>query len=273
MQTVSIYRSSNLKSNALSTAPEHGILWQYVSLKNPMAKTVIVIPTYNEAQNIAPIIARVREFEPTVGILVVDDNSPDGTAGIVESLMKNDPNLSILKRKGKEGLGKAYINSFFEVMKDPSVEWIQMLDADFSHDPKYLPSLFAKTDVADVVIGSRYVKGGGTVGWTLWRRVLSRFANAYCRLITGMPLNDTTAGFILMRTSLLKKANLETLNARGHAFMMELKHRLWKQGARIAEVPVLLEDRFQGKSKMSRGVILEAVGAPWKMRFKKTVSR
>jgi dolichol-phosphate mannosyltransferase len=232
-----------------------------------MRKIVVVIPTYNEAQNIAPIITRVREFEPTVDILVVDDNSPDGTAGIVESLMKKDAHLSLLNRKGKEGLGKAYIHAFMEVMKDPSVEWIQMLDADFSHDPKYLPALFAQTATADVVIGSRYVQGGGTVGWSFWKRWLSRFANGYCRFITGMPIHDSTAGFILMPTTLMRKIHLEDMHSRGHAFMMELKHRLWKQGARIAEVPVVLEDRFHGKSKMSRGVILEAVGAPWKLKF------
>lgn len=235
-----------------------------------MQKIVVIIPTYNEAQNIAPIIARVREFEPTVDILVVDDNSPDGTAGVVRSLMQKDSHLSLLSRKGKEGLGKAYLNAFAEVMKDPNVEWIQMLDADFSHDPKYLPSLFAQTTNADVVIGSRYVKGGGTVGWSFWRRWLSRFANAYCRVITGMPLNDTTAGYILMSTSFMKNAYLEDIHTRGHAFMMELKYRLWKKGARIVEIPILLEDRQHGASKMSRGVIMEGVLAPWKMRFKKS---
>lgn len=234
-----------------------------------MGKVVIVIPTYNEAQNIAPIIARVRAFEPMTDILVVDDNSPDGTAGIVESLVPQDPHLSLLKRKGKEGLGRAYLHAFAESMKDPSVEWIQMLDADFSHDPKYLPALFAQMANADVIVGSRYVEGGGTIRWSFWRRWLSRFANAYCRLITGMPINDATAGFILMRTSFMRKARLDDIRAKGHAFMMELKYRLWKEGARITEIPILLEDRYQGKSKMSRGVILEAVGAPWKMRFKR----
>jgi dolichol-phosphate mannosyltransferase len=236
-----------------------------------MQKIVIVIPTYNEAQNIAPIIARVREFEPAIDVLVVDDNSPDGTADIVRSLMTHDPHLRLLNRVGKEGLGKAYINAFDEVLKDASVEWIQMLDADFSHDPKYLPELFAASKNADVVIGSRYVKRGGTVGWELWRRWLSRFANRYCRMITGMSINDCTAGFILMRTDFMREARVEDIRARGHAFMMEIKYRLWKHGARIVEVPVILEDRLHGKSKMSRGVIGEAVLAPWKMRFKKNI--
>lgn len=234
-----------------------------------MQKIVVIIPTYNEAQNIAPIIARVREFEPTVDILVVDDNSPDGTADVVRDLMATDTHLALLSRRGKEGLGKAYLNAFSEVLKDSSIEWVQMMDADFSHDPKYLPNMFAASGHADVVIGSKYVPGGGTVGWVAWRRWLSRFANRYCRIITGMPVNDCTAGFILMRTSFMRDAHLEAINTKGHAFMMELKYRLWKKGARIVEIPILLEDRQHGASKMSRGVIIEGILAPWKMRFKK----
>ncbi len=236
-----------------------------------MSKTVIIIPTYNEAKNIGRIVARVREFEPAIDILVVDDNSPDGTAGLVRTMMQGDSHIKLLSRKGKEGLGKAYLHAFAEVMKDPSVEWIQMLDADFSHDPKYLPAMTEASNNADMVVGSRYVQGGGTVGWNWWRRWLSRFANTYCRVITGMPINDSTAGFIRMRTSFMRVARVEDIRARGHAFMMELKYRLWRHDARTVEVPVVLEDRLLGKSKMSRGVIGEAVLAPWKMRLRKQV--
>lgn len=234
-----------------------------------MRNRVIIIPTYNEAQNVALITAGVREFAPEVHILVVDDNSPDGTAGIVRELMAKDTHISLLSRKGKEGLGKAYLNAFSEVLKDTSVEWIQMMDADFSHNPKYLPNMFAASEHADVVIGSKYVPGGGTVGWVLWRRWLSKFANRYCRSITGMPVNDCTSGFILMRTSFIREAHVEDIHGKGHAFLMELKYRLWKKSARIVEIPILLEDRQHGASKMSRGVIMEGVLAPWKMRFKK----
>ena len=234
-----------------------------------MEKTVIIIPTYNEAGNIIPIITRVREFLPAIDILVVDDSSPDGTGDLVRGLMANDAHLTLLTRKGKEGLGKAYLNAFAEILKDEKVEWIQMLDADFSHDPKYLPELFMATEHADVVIGSRYAPGGAMVGWTMWRRMLSRFANRYCRIITGMPIGDGTAGFILMRTSFMRKAHLDEIAARGHAFMMELKHRLWRKGARIIEVPVRLDNRHLGKSKMSKSVIMEGVIAPWILRFKK----
>jgi len=233
-----------------------------------MQNIVVIIPTYNEAQNIALIASGVRESAPEVRILIVDDNSPDGTASIVRELITKDTNISLLSRKGKEGLGKAYLNAFAEVFKDPSVEWVQMMDADFSHDPRYLPNMFVASEHADVVIGSKYVPGGGTVGWVTWRRWLSRFANRYCRVITGMPVNDCTSGFILMRTSFMLNAHLEDIRAKGHAFMMELKYRLWKEGARIVEIPILLEDRQHGASKMSRGVIFEGVLAPWKMRFK-----
>jgi dolichol-phosphate mannosyltransferase len=242
-----------------------------VELLTHMATLTVIIPTYNEAKNITPIIKRVHEFVPDAHILVADDNSPDGTGDIVRKLAADDPRITLFSRKGKEGLGKAYLAAFDEALKDPSIEWIQMLDADFSHDPKYLPDMLKKAQEVDVVIGSRYVKGGGTVAWPVWRRLLSWFANMYCRTITGMPINDTTAGFILMRTSFMRKANLNSINAKGHAFMMEIKYRLWKHGARMVEVPVILEDRQQGVSKMSNGVIREAALAPWKMRFSKSV--
>src|SRR3989344_3118803 len=146
-----------------------------------MQNIVVIIPTYNEAQNVALITAGVREFAPNVRILVVDDNSPDGTASIVRELITKDTNMSLLSRKGKEGLGKAYLNAFAEVLKDPSVEWIQMMDADFSHDPKYLPNMFAASEHADVVIGSKYVPGGGTIGWVAWRGRLSPVSNHFWR--------------------------------------------------------------------------------------------
>ncbi len=233
-----------------------------------MPNIVIIIPTYNEAQNIALITMGVRRFAPDVRILVVDDNSPDGTADVVRELMARDTNISLLSRAGKEGLGKAYLNAFSEVLKDSSIEWVQTMDADFSHDPKYLPGMFAASEHADVVIGSKYVPGGGTVGWVAWRRWLSRFANHYCRGITGMPIKDCTSGFILMRASFMREAHLEDIRTKGHGFMMALKHRLWKRNARIVEIPILLEDRQHGSSKMSRGVIMESIIAPWRMRFK-----
>lgn len=233
-----------------------------------MQKIVVIIPTYNEVENIAHIVRRVRESLQHARVLVVDDNSPDGTGAIVRALMAQDSNISLLSRRGKDGLGKAYLDAFAEVLKDQSVEWVQVMDADFSHDPKYLPNLSAVSDSADVVIGSRYVAGGGTVGWTLWRKLLSRFANLYCRIVTGMPISDCTAGFILMRADLLRAIPLQSIKSSGFAFLMELKYMLWKHGARIAESPVMFQDRLDGTSKLSGHIVREGLLAPLIMRFK-----
>src|SRR3989344_2900371 len=224
-----------------------------------MGKKVIIIPTYNEAQNIASIIERVRVYDKDSSILVVDDSSPDGTARIVTGLMTNDSKISLLLRKVKE------------VLMKNETEWIQMLDADFSHDPKYLPAILKASNDADVVIGSRYVLGGGTAGWPFWRRFLSKFANFYCKVITGMPVNDTTAGFVCMRTKIMREIGLDDIKSRGHAFQVELKYRLWKKGARIVEIPVILPNRHLGNSKISKRVIFESAWAPWKMRLNKLI--
>ena len=236
-----------------------------------MGKKVIIIPTYNEAQNIASIIRQVRVYDKDSSILVVDDSSPDGTADIVTGMMTNDSKISLLLRKGKEGLGKAYLHAFKEVLMKNKTEWIQTLDADFSHDPKYLPAMSKASNDADVVIGSRYVLGGGTAGWPFWRRFLSKFANFYCKVITGMPVNDTTAGFVCMRTKIMREIGLDDIKSRGHAFQVELKYRLWKKGARIVEIPVILPNRHLGNSKISKRVIFESAWAPWKMRLNKLI--
>ena len=146
-----------------------------------------------------------------------------------------------------------------------------MLDADFSHDPKYLPAILEASNDADVVVGSRYVLGGGTSGWPFWRRFLSRFANFYCKVITGIPVNDATAGFVCMRTKIMREIGLDNIKSRGHAFQVELKYRLWKKGARIVEIPVVLPNRHLGNSKISKGIIGESVLAPWKMRLNKLI--
>ena len=230
---------------------------------------VVVIPTSTEAENIAPMIERVLQYVSEVRVLVVDDNSPDGTADIVRGLMKTDPRVTLLFRRAKEGLGKAYIHAFSEVLKDPNVEWIQTMDADFSHDPKYLPALFEASKHADVVIGSRYIREGGMAQLAVWRRMLSRFASQYCHIITEMPISDCTAGFMLIRTNLLRKISLTDFDSAGFAFLMELKYKLWKQGARIKESPIIFGNRGEGKSKLTKHIVIEGMIAPWRMRFKK----
>jgi len=235
-----------------------------------MQKVVGIIPTYNEAENIAQIIERVLQHAPEMRILVVDDNSPDGTADIVRTLMKTDPRITLLFREAKEGLGKAYLHAFSEVLKDPSVEWIQTMDADFSHDPKYLPGFFEVSKYADLVIGSRYIREGGMAELALWRRMLSRFASQYCHTITRIPIADCTAGFMLIRTDLLRTVSLSGFESSGFAFLMELKYALWKKGARIKESPIVFGNRGEGKSKLTKRIVVEGMLAPWRMKFKKS---
>lgn len=233
-------------------------------------KNIITLPVYNEKQNIGQIIEAIFAILPEIRILVVDDSSPDGTGDIVKDLQKKFPNLGLLTRKQKEGLGKAYLNVFEEVLKDPSVESVVMMDADFSHNPRYLPLLIAEANKGfDVVVGSRYAKGGGTEGWELWRRLLSRWGNFYARTITGLPAADCTGGFNLIKTRFLNKINFSKMDASGYAFIIELKYLLWKSGARFTEVPIVFHNRINGESKISNHIIREGIIAPWKMILKR----
>lgn len=232
-------------------------------------KDVVVIPTYNEKQNIQALVEAIFRVSPQVKILVVDDNSPDGTGSVVDSLKDRFPNLSLLTRMKKEGLGRAYLGAFAEVLKDETVESVIMMDADFSHDPSYISLMIEMKKSCDVVVASRYVKGGGTVGWELWRRLLSRWGNFYAHTITRLPTHDCTGGFNLIKTEFLRKVNLSEFDASGYAFQIELKYRLWKSGARFCELPIVFKNRISGESKISQHIIAEGVIAPWKMIFKK----
>lgn len=233
-------------------------------------KTMILVPTYNEKENIAQLVQEIFEIVPEwVFVTVVDDNSPDGTGNIVETLKKKFPRLSLFRRKEKEGLGKAYLDAFQRVLVDKEVEFVMMMDADFSHHPRYLPEILSKRDKFDMVIGSRYVPTGGTEGWELWRRALSFGGNLYCRFITRMPITDCTGGFNLVRADLLRRVNLSNLGASGYAFVMELKYLLFKNGARFLEVPIIFKNRTGGESKISNHIISEGIFAPWKMILKK----
>jgi dolichol-phosphate mannosyltransferase len=234
-----------------------------------MKKTCVILPTYNEKENIEPILKSIFKVAPNVSVMVVDDNSPDGTAGIVELLKNQYPNLSLMRRARKEGLGRAYIDAFKKVLSEGAVEKIIMMDADFSHSPSYLPKMIEESENYDVVVGSRYVEGGKTVGWELWRRLLSRGGNFYARIITGMPIRDLTGGFNLINKNFLEKINLEDFDASGYAFMMELKDVLFRGGARFKEIPIVFKNRVGGESKISNHIIKEGVMAPWRMRLKK----
>ncbi|MCT4700017.1 polyprenol monophosphomannose synthase [Tenacibaculum haliotis] len=231
---------------------------------------LVIIPTYNEKENIAAIIQATFSQEKEFDILVVDDNSPDGTATIVEKLQKEYPNkLYIEKRTGKNGLGTAYIHGFKWAI-NKGYDFIIEMDADFSHNPNDLIKLYeaCKNNDADVAIGSRYSVGVNVVNWPMSRVLLSYFASKYVRLITGMPIHDTTAGFVCYKREVLETIKLDKIKFIGYAFQIEMKFKSWKHQFTIKEVSVIFTDRILGESKLSSGIIKEAVFGVIKMRLK-----
>lgn len=232
-------------------------------------KTVVIIPTYNEKNNIGRIILKIFEIIPEIYILVVDDNSPDGTAGAVRRMQADYPNLSIIVRAKKEGLGRAYIFAIEKVLEDAEVENVILMDADFSHDPAYLPQICDLSKNYDVVIGSRYINGGGTSGWELWRRLLSKCGNFYIRMITRMPIKDCTGGFCALKASILKKINLYDIKSSGYAFLSEFKYLLYINGASFKELPIIFKNRVDGESKLVGHIVKEAILAPWRLILRK----
>lgn len=226
-----------------------------------MADTVVIIPTYNEKENIEKIIRKVFSLEKEFDILIVEDNSPDGTADIVKSLMKEFPTrLFIEERKGKLGLGSAYIHGFRWAL-ERGYEFITEMDADFSHNPDDLLRLYdaAKNRGGDVVVGSRYITGVNVVNWPMGRVLMSYYASAYVRFVTRIKVRDTTAGFVCYRASVLKAIDLTKIRFTGYAFQIEMKFTAWKLGFNIVEVPIIFTDRTLGESKMSKGIFKEAV--------------
>jgi len=229
----------------------------------------IIIPTYNERENIKTLIPIIFKVLPYVSVVIADDNSPDGTSVAVKDLQKQYPNLSLISRPNKSGLGSAYINAFSQVLQDRNVSNIIMMDADLSHDPKYLPEMLEKSKKFSVIIGSRYIAGGRTIGWEFWRRALSFWGNFYCRNITGLPIMDCTGGFNVIRADLLRKIDFSKMDMSGYAFIMEIKYLLYKIGAEFFEVPITFVNRVGGESKISSHIINEGILAPWKMRLRK----
>jgi dolichol-phosphate mannosyltransferase len=233
-----------------------------------LMKDFIVIPTYNERENIERLIPLIFKSVPQVWVLVVDDRSPDGTGAKVSELQRLFPQLKLLTRKKKEGLRKAYLHAFDNVLADSEVRTITMMDADLSHDPSYLPEMLSNSKHYGVVTGSRYVHGGSVSGWELRRRLLSRFGNIYCRLITRLPVHDCTSGFNTIQTTLLRKLDFGKITMSGYAFIFELKKILSMQGANFKEVPIHFKNRTKGASKISNGIIREGIIAPWKIIFR-----
>jgi len=234
-----------------------------------MRDTLVIIPTYNEKENIETIIRATFSQEKAFDILVVDDSSPDGTSAIVEKLQEEFPeNLFLEIRKEKTGLGAAYIHGFKWALKK-EYEYIIEMDADFSHNPKDLIRLYnaCKKEGAEVSIGSRYSKGVNVVNWPMKRVLLSYFASKYVQFITGLPFHDTTAGFVCYHRSVLQTIKLDKIKFVGYAFQIEMKFKAWKHGFRIKEVSVIFTDRTLGESKMSKTIITEAIFGIMKMRF------
>ena len=231
--------------------------------------SIVIIPTYNEKENIEKIIRRVFSYEKDFNILVVDDNSPDGTGTIVKSLMNEFPErLSILERTEKQGLGLAYIAGFKWSLQH-SYEYIFEMDADFSHNPDDLIRLYnaCALDGADAAVGSRYVTGVNVVNWPMKRVLLSYFASKYVRFITRMPLRDATAGFVCYKSKVLQALDLDAIQFKGYAFQIEMKFKIWDMKFSVVEVPIIFTDRKEGTSKMSGGIIKEAAFGVIKLKI------
>ena len=229
-----------------------------------LMKAIIIIPTYNELDNIDNILTAVLNAAD-VHVMIVDDNSPDGTSDRVEERMKTDTRIHLLKRPGKMGLGTAYCEGFAKALS-MGYDAIMEMDADFSHDPQDIPRFLKEIEQNDLVIGSRYSNGVNVVNWPLRRLILSYGANLYTRIITGMPVKDATGGFKCFRSSMLAKIDLNDIHSNGYAFQIEMNYRLWKAGARINEIPIIFVDRRSGVSKMNKSIVYEAVFLVWKLQ-------
>lgn len=230
-------------------------------------KTLIVIPTYNEIENLENLVTQVmNQVAQDVHVLIVDDNSPDGTGELADALSQKNNRVHVLHRAKKLGLGTAYVTGF-KYGLEKGYEVLGEMDCDFSHDPKYLPTLLEALKSCDVVVGSRYVNGGGTVNWGLIRKVISRGGSLYARTILGVPLRDLTGGFNFWKRKVIEAIDLDSVKSDGYSFQIEMKYKAWLKGFSIREVPIVFEDRFLGKSKMSQKIVVEAMGRVLLMRL------
>jgi dolichol-phosphate mannosyltransferase len=235
-------------------------------------RTIVVIPTYNEIDNIEKLINAIFENLPETHILIVDDNSPDGTAQKVEAMSKENSQIHLILRQKKMGLGTAYCAGFKYALEQ-EFDYVIQMDADFSHDPKDLPRFINEINNYDLVIGSRYAHGINVVNWPLSRLFLSKGANVYTRIITGIPINDATGGFKCFRADKLKYIDLNQIKSNGYSFQIEMNYRMWKLGARIKEMDIIFIDRRSGTSKMSKKIIYEAMWKVWILRLSPTINR
>jgi dolichol-phosphate mannosyltransferase len=233
----------------------------------PEKKSLIIIPTYNELDNIRRLIPDILNKYENIDILVVDDNSPDGTGKYVKELSGTNKKINIIQRENKMGLGTAYIAGFKYALQH-NYDFIFEMDADFSHDPAEIGNFLKAIENYDLIVGSRYLTGVNVINWPMRRLLLSYFANLYTRFITGLPFHDATGGFKCFRKEVLKAIDLDKIKSNGYAFQIEMSFKAWKKGFKVGEIPIIFVDRQKGKSKMSRKIVREAVFMVWKLRFR-----
>jgi dolichol-phosphate mannosyltransferase len=239
----------------------------------PMAeRTLVVVPTYNEAMNLPLLVPQILAQDPRIEVLVVDDNSPDGTGQMADQMALTESRVHVLHRPGKGGLGKAYLAGFRWAL-ERDYEFIFEMDADFSHDPKFLPQFLEAAQHADLVIGSRYKTGVNVINWPISRLLLSLGANQYARWITGLPVEDSTGGFKCFRRRVLEAIEFERVRSNGYSFQIEMSFRAWKKGFRLVEIPIVFADRADGQSKMNKRIVREAIWMVWWLRLKSLVGQ
>ncbi len=230
-------------------------------------RALVVVPTYNERTNIPLLVPAILLQDPRLEVLVVDDNSPDGTGQLADDLARADRRVHVLHRPVKEGLGKAYLAGFAWALEQ-GYDYIFEMDADFSHDPKFLPEFLRAVEGADLVVGSRYKAGVNVINWPMSRLLLSIGANQYARIVTGLPLTDSTGGFKCFRRQVLEAIPLERVKSNGYAFQIEMSFLAWKKGFRLREIPIVFTDRVEGQSKMSKKIVREAIWMVWWLRLR-----
>lgn len=228
------------------------------------SEALVVVPTYNERENLPRLVERLGRLEPSVDLLVVDDNSPDGTGELADELAGERPWMHVLHRQAKDGLGRAYCAGFaWALARD--YRFVLQMDGDLSHDPDDIPRFLEAAAEADLVLGSRYLNGIRVINWPLSRLMLSLCAAKYVRVITGMPFTDPTGGFKCFRRETLARIDLEQVRSNGYSFQIEMTHKVWRTGGRVVEIPIIFTDRFQGSSKMSGHIVREALWMVWRL--------
>jgi len=243
-----------------------------VGASTALSRCIVVIPTYNECENLPLLVPKVLERDPRIEVLVVDDDSPDGTGKLADDLAVREPRVHVLHRARKEGLGPAYRAGIQRAL-ELGADWVVQMDADFSHPPETLDVMLAEIESHDVVMGSRYLNGITVVNWPIERILLSYFGNWYVRKVTGLPITDTTGGFRCARRSVLERIGLERIRANGYAFQVELNYRLIRHGARVKEIPFFFLDRTRGASKLTVRIGLEALWMAWWLRIADALGR